>query len=171
MTSDRVRIESYDPAWPLRFKCEAASISSALGTTAKAIEHIGSTAVPHLRAKPTIDILVGVVDLTAFDAGSGPRSLHRIGYEPRGELGVPGRRYFRKGASYPRDFNVHVVRDGGGLWQTNLAFRDYLRDHPSAAAAYGKLKSELISRPGGDRLEVYAAGKAAFIEDILRRAA
>jgi GrpB-like predicted nucleotidyltransferase (UPF0157 family) len=95
--------------------------------------------------------------------------MEELGYEFRGEMGVPGRRYFRKGTSYPREFNVHVVEFDGGLWRSNLAFRDYLREHPEAIKEYGALKRRLVSKPGGGELDQYAAGKAAFIAEIVRR--
>jgi GrpB-like predicted nucleotidyltransferase (UPF0157 family) len=133
------------------------------------IEHLGSTAIPGLEAKPTIDILVGVGDIADVDKKV-KAGMAKLGYEFRGELGVPGRRYFRKGATYPREFNVHVVEIGGSLWRSTLAFRDHLRKNPKAAEAYGQLKRALVSKPGGAALDEYAAEKADFISDIVTRA-
>lgn len=86
----------------------------ALAGFAVDLQHIGSTSIPGLAAKPTIDILVGARSLAInFEALS---AMDSLAYEHRGELGVPGRRYFRKGRSYPRDFNVHLVVFAGQLW-------------------------------------------------------
>ena len=163
-----VRITPYDPDWPRRYDEEAARIVAALGELAAAIEHVGSTAVPGLDAKPTVDILVGVRDLDELDDDAIGR-LEELGYEFRGEMGVPGRRYFRKGATYPREFNVHVVELGGELWRRDLAFRDYLRARPEAANAYGRLKRRLTAAPDGAELDRYAEGKSEFIAEVLRR--
>lgn len=141
----------------------------ALGARVMAIEHIGSTAIPGVAAKPTIDILVGVGTLAAIDDSAETR-MAAIGYELRGEMGVPGRRYLRKGESFPRESNVHVVELGGPLWRSNIAFRDYLRAHPREAEEYGALKRKLVSTADGAEPEAYAAGKAAFIAEIARRA-
>ena len=135
---------------------------------ARAIEHVGSTAVPELQAKPTIDILVGVGDIDDV-GGNAETRLSRIGFEPRGGLGVPGRRYFLKVQRYPREFNVHVVRLGGSLWHSTLAFRDHLREHPEEARAYGALKLGLTAKPGGSEPDGYADGKASFTAGILSR--
>lgn len=164
-----VRISHYDPAWPRRYEEEAARVAAALGEPAAEIEHVGSTSVPGLDAKPTIDILVGVRDLAEIDDAA-VSGMERLGYELRGEMGVPGRRYFRRGETYPREFNVHVVELGGRLWREGLAFRDFLRTHPGSADAYARLKRRLVSAPGGAELDRYAAGKADFIAETLERA-
>src|SRR5438132_500659 len=127
-----------------------------------------STSISGLAAKPTIDILVGARSL-----GVGEQALARmveLGYEYRGEMGVPGRRYFRKGDRYPRDFNVHIVVWGGQLWNDYLAFRDYLRAHPGRAQEYADLKRRLLATPGGAAVSDYAVGKEPFIAETLRRA-
>lgn len=141
-------------------------MAAALGSPPEAVQHVGSTAVPGLDAKPTIDILVGVADLAEVDDRA-ISSMAGIGYEFRGEMGVPGRRYFRKGASYPRDYNVHVVALGGELWRDTLAFRDRLRADEDAARAYAALKRRLVATPEGATVAGYAAGKAGFIAEIV----
>ena len=94
-----------------------------------------------------------------------------LGYQHRGEMGVPGRHYLRKGDRYPRDFNVHVVVWGGPLWNDHVAFRDYLRTHPERAHEYAELKRELLTRPDGRDWGSYQAGKEPFIAETLRLAA
>ncbi len=164
----RVRIIGYDASWPARYENEAPAVMGALGPLAIEIQHIGSTSVPGLAAKPTIDILVGARSLELDDEAVA--RLFELGYEYRGEMGVLGRRYFRKGRSYPRDFNVHLVVWRGALWDDYLAFRDYLRAHPQRARRYMDLKRQLVSTAGGDELAAYAEGKAAFIAKALRSA-
>ncbi len=161
-----VEIVTYDPAWPLRFEEERARIAEALGSRAPVIEHIGSTAVPGLAAKPVIDVLLGLRSYPLDEAGV--RALESLGYEYRGEFGIPGRQFFRKGE--PRSHHVHAVELGSDLWVSHLAFRDRLRDHPEEAARYASLKRELVSRYRNERGR-YTEAKAPFIEELLQRAA
>lgn len=162
-----VRIVEYDPAWPRRFAEERAVLAEAFAGTRATIEHIGSTAVPGLGAKPVIDILAGVANLAA--AESRIAALEAAGYEYVREYDavLPERRYFRKPRSGRRAFHLHCVVEGGDLWVRHLAFRDHLRAHPAAAAAYLALKRDLASRCSK---EDYADGKSGFIAGILRSA-
>ena len=162
-----VSVSAYDRSWPDRYEREAPLVAEALGAVLVEIEHVGSTSVPGLAAKPTIDIAVGARSLE-LDADS-ITSMARLGYEYRGEVGVPGRRYFRKGAAYPRDFNVHVVPVGGQLWQDYVGFRDYLRAHPGAVRRYTDIKRGLSSTAAGHDPARYAEGKASFIDETLAR--
>ena len=105
---------------------------------AAAIEHIGSTAVPGLVAKPVIDVLLGLRDYPLHRSRRRGQ-LERIGYDYRGEFGIPGRQFFRKGS--PDAHHVHAVLHGGGLWRRHVAFRDWLREHGEDAARYGDSSS------------------------------
>ena len=163
--SEIVRVVEYDARWPSLYEEERARILDALGDAVLDIQHIGSTAVPGLGAKPVIDIMVGVADLAAGEKCIHP--LEDLGYEHRGEAGIPGRLYFRKGAS--RTHHLHMVKRGGAFWETHTRFRDYLRSHPDEASRYYKLKKQLAARFGADR-EAYTEGKAPFIESVLARA-
>lgn len=164
--SPRPLFQAYDPSYPTRYRREVLRIARALGPVAARVEHVGSTSVRGLPGKPTIDILVGTAG-----AEIGPEVLQimaDLGYEHRGEMGVPGREYFRKGATYPRDFNVHIVKFGGELWNDNLLFRDYLRVHPQIAREYAQLKERLVDAMAAqDAPVVYGARKAPFIEGVL----
>ena len=153
-TGEPIVIADYDPAWPERFARERALIVEACGPqTFLAIEHIGSTSVPGLAAKPIIDIMPGVRSLDAFAPAIA--KLEGIGYEyvpeferPIPEMddpGMPFRRYFRKDAGGERAFHLHVVEMGSGFWRDHLVFRDYLRAHPEAAAAYADLKRAIAA--------------------------
>jgi GrpB-like predicted nucleotidyltransferase (UPF0157 family) len=162
-----VSVVPYDADWPARYGREARALAAALGETAVGIEHIGSTSIPGLAAKPTIDILVGTGDTELSEAAL--RAMHSLGYEYRVEMGAPGRRYFRKGPRYPRDFNVHIVLWRGSLWHNYLAFRDYLRDHPQRAMEYAEVKQQALASHEGSLMANYATAKEPFIAETLRR--
>ena len=164
---EAVEIADYDPAWPAAFERERDLIADALADLALAIEHVGSTAVPGLGAKPIIDITVGVHRL-----GEGEkcvRPMESLGYEHRGEAGIPGRLYFSKPTTRPRTHQLHIVEYGGDFWQRHILFRDYLREHPEAAREYCELKVRLAARFGDDRI-AYTEAKSEFIESALIRA-
>jgi len=140
-----VRLAPHDPAWAGMFRREADALSAALGETCVRIEHIGSTAVPGLIAKPVIDILIGVHDLDAVDRGS--EALQALGFEAKGEYGLAGRRYFRKSdAQGERTHHLHIYRDDDPAMTRHLAFRDYLLAQPDLARAYGALKQALAEQ-------------------------
>ncbi len=156
-----VCVVPYDEHWPARYEVEALRIREALGHVAVAIHHIGSTSVPGLSAKPVIDILVEVTDLTDLDART--PAVKSLGYEAKGEFGIPGRRYFRcDDASGTRTHQVHAFVGG---WQTerHVAFRDYLISHPPIAQLYGNLKHTLADRFPHD-MNAYMDGKDSFVK-------
>jgi GrpB-like predicted nucleotidyltransferase (UPF0157 family) len=132
-----VAVCDYDPLWPSRFEAERERLARSLTGVDAVVEHIGSTAVPGLAAKPVIDILVGVVGPLAGHPVVD--RLRALGYEFLGEAGVPGRLYFRRRSGGPA-FNVHVVVRDGELWQDNVLLRDYLRTHPDDAREYAAVK-------------------------------
>ncbi|MEP6729380.1 MAG: GrpB family protein, partial [bacterium] len=130
-----------------------------------ALEHVGSTAVSGLDAKPVLDILAGCA--SGSDRGEIIVALETAGYRHRGEQGIPGRNFFRRGE--PRQYHLHVAEESGTFWRDHLAFRDYLRTHDDARAAYSALKHELATRYPTNRAS-YIDGKTAFVEQILLRA-
>ena len=158
----KVRIVDYDPGWPLMYEEERARLSGALGDAIEEIQHIGSTAVPGLGAKPVIDILLGMrrypLDASQVEA------LLSLGYEDLGESGIAGRRFFRKGV--PRTHHVHATVFGGSFWTSHLRFRDHLLSHPEALRDYDRLKRRLVRECGDDRA-AYTDAKAGFIQAIL----
>ena len=126
---DPILVVDYDVDWPLQYEQEKSHILDALSNTIADIQHIGSTSVPGLAAKPVIDILLGVEQMppqTSQIAG-----LETLGYLYCGELGIPGRHYFRRGM--PRTHQIHLVKWNSELWETHVLFRDCLRTHPNAA--------------------------------------
>lgn len=161
--AQHIRVVDYNPEWPRLFQQEAEKIRAILGDNAVAIHHIGSTAVPGLKAKPIIDILPVVRELTPVDALNG--QFESLGYECLGEFGIPGRRYYRKGGD-DRTHQIHLFSiQSEAEIHRHLAFRDYLRSHPQAAAAYGELKSKLATRYPED-IDGYCDGKAPFVQSL-----
>ena len=164
----RVVVEPHDPTWPEKFRRESGFVARALGTSVVRIHHIGSTAIPTIRAKPIIDMLAEVTSLPEVDSRTA--AMRELGYEALGEFGIPGRRYFRKdGESGFREYQVHAFLAGSGEITRHLAFRDYLIAHPMPAQEYSDLKSRLALEHPQD-IEGYMDGKDAFIEDVQRRA-
>jgi GrpB-like predicted nucleotidyltransferase (UPF0157 family) len=162
-----VEVVPYDPAWPSEFDRVRAELAAVLGPSAAAIHHIGSTSVPGLSAKPVIDVLVETPDLSMIDRAS--PSLERLGYEARGEYGIPGRRYFSRPPGSSLKVHVHCFESGHDGIARHLRFRDYLRAHPHAAASYGNLKRSLAATYADDR-DGYQDAKAGFIAELLERA-
>jgi GrpB-like predicted nucleotidyltransferase (UPF0157 family) len=171
MPEPPIIITDYDPSWPTRYELEKSLILGAVGPYAAAVEHIGSTSVPGLAAKPIIDILVGLNDLA--DAQWCIEPMERTGYEyvPEYEVQLPDRRYFRRppGEEVVRKYHVHMVEVGGAFWTRHVLFRDYLRAHPEAAAEYADLKRRLAAEYGSD-MAGYTDAKTDFIRAVERRA-
>lgn len=156
-------VVDYDPLWPLLFRKEADAISRILGDNLVLIHHIGSTSVPFLAAKPIIDIMPVVKDLSGVDAVSG--EFVKLGYEYLGEFGIKGRRYLRKGGQ-ERTHQIHIfqMEDDTNILR-HLAFRDYLRSHRDVAMEYAALKKDLAARFPYD-IDGYCDGKDAFVKRI-----
>lgn len=168
----KVRLSDYDPTWPLRYEAEETLLREALGSRMLAVEHIGSTSVPGMPSKPTIDILVGLSDYERFH--DVVHALESVGYlyTPEAEADDPGRRVFRKGPdqmSRPRTFHLHVTPLDGHYWRRMLAFRDHLRRHPDDAATYVALKRRLALEHS-DEPRRYTAAKHEFVKAVERRA-
>lgn len=163
---DPVEIVPYDAGWPGAFDRERRRVDAALGPLlVRPVEHIGSTAVPGLPAKPIVDMLALVAD---YDATADVAdALAGIGWVPAPEPGDEHRR--RRSFCFPsvarRTHHLHVWEEGSA-WRPILAFRDHLRAHPADATEYGRLKAELAAAHRDDR-PAYRAGKAPFIEAVL----
>ena len=156
----KIRVVPSDPGWPQHFEQERAAIQAALGDTVDQIHHIGSTAVNGLAAKPILDLMLEVSSLDALDQQT--PAMESLGYEALGELGIPGRRYFRKGGD-DRSHQVHAFVTGDPHVHRHLAFRDYLRSHPDVADEYATLKQNLALQFPQD-LDGYCDGKDAFVK-------
>ncbi len=140
-------------------------MEAALGERLLVIEHIGSTAVPELDAKPIIDLMLGLGSLE--DGARCARMLGSLGYEHRGEAGVSGRIFLR--TTSPRACHLNMVVVGGEFWESHLLFRDYLRTHPEIAGEYARPKHELAARFRDDR-EAYTKAKSGFVGSVVGRA-
>lgn len=164
-----IKVVDYDPAWPLLFEQEKLRLLAALGTKAAVVEHIGSTSVPGLAAKPVIDIAVGIPCLA--DADTYLPHIIELGYvyEPSLERGFPERRFLWKGTPLVHTYHVHLAEVDQPVLARPRLFRDYLRQHAEAVAAYAALKKSLAVRCGQD-MDAYVAGKTALIEQILEQA-
>lgn len=169
---DEIELAPPDPDWPRRYEEEAVRLRAIIPADLLIdLEHIGSTAVPGLVAKPIIDIQAMVTDLEAAKARL-IEPLEAAGYAFWAENPDTDRLFFVKGLppSAPRrTHHLHIMEAGPGALR-HIAFRDYLRDHPGEAERYADLKQDLARRHRTDR-EAYTAAKGAFIEDVLDRAA
>jgi GrpB-like predicted nucleotidyltransferase (UPF0157 family)/nitrite reductase/ring-hydroxylating ferredoxin subunit len=155
-------VVDYDPAWPERFVAIRDRIAPVLGGVAAAIEHVGSTSVPGLAAKPVIDLDVLLADETAL-----PEAISRLGslgYEYLGELGIAGRHAFQRPPGSIRH-NLYVGTAAAESIRNHLAVRDHLRTHPKAVEAYGRLKRDLAAE--GIGIDDYIQRKSAFLLGIL----
>jgi GrpB-like predicted nucleotidyltransferase (UPF0157 family) len=159
-------VVDYDPQWPLRFEKEKEAIIAALGSSLLMVEHIGSTAVPGLAAKPVIDIAVGIQSLA--DASALIPCIEQLGYiyEPTLEQRVPERRFFWKGTPTVHTYHLHLAKVDHPVLLKPLQFRDYLRKHPDAVEEYGFLKRELAKKCVHD-MDAYVAGKNGFVENVI----
>ena len=161
----KVRLLPYDPQWSREFAEERVQLEKTIGGHILSIDHIGSTSIPGLCAKPIIDILIG---LDSFANGSKCISgLEQLGYTFRGENGIPGRHYFRKGS--PRTLHMHMFERDSQDWQQHILFRDYLRTHPTERDHYAELKAALAKQFPENR-ERYLEGKSDFIQNIIQLA-
>jgi len=158
----------HNPAWRDAFRSEADAILRALGATARDVQHIGSTAIRQIAAKPIIDMLLLVRDLDELDARA--TALEAMKYQAKGEFGIVGRRYFRKDdAQGVRTHHLHAFRSGDPEGVRHIAFRDYMNAHADCASAYGQLKLALAAQHANDA-EAYMNGKNAFVKEHERKA-
>jgi GrpB-like predicted nucleotidyltransferase (UPF0157 family) len=163
-----IELLPYDPRWSDQYQHEANHIAEIFAEHLVAIHHIGSTAIPGIKAKPVIDIMVIVREIEQVEQFN--QAMIDVGYIPRGEHGIPGRRYFRKGSDDHHSHHVHVYGLGHQDIMLQLNFRDYLRDHPMEAQAYSQLKEALAQQYREDPAG-YTEGKTEFVVERNQRAA
>jgi GrpB-like predicted nucleotidyltransferase (UPF0157 family) len=157
-----VALVEHDPGWAQAYDEEKQRIGHALAGLAVDIQHYGSTAVPGIRAKPILDIVVGIKRLAV--GGECIQPLRMIGYDYLGDEFVPGGLFFARGV--PRTHHLHVVDWCGTRWTDNMRFRDCLRAEPATARRYEATKIALADRYSADRAS-YTRSKAAFIASVL----
>lgn len=163
--ADPAVVEEPDRDWAERAAGWIRRLSESLAPLSARVEHIGSTAVSDLAAKPVIDLQVAVPDVDDEDAYR--RRLEGLGLILRAR--EPDHRFFRPPSEQPRTIHVHVCQRGSNWEREHLLFRDFLRAHPDRTETYAALKREVAARVGGDRI-AYSNAKAPFIEETLRAA-
>jgi GrpB-like predicted nucleotidyltransferase (UPF0157 family) len=159
-------IQTYDPQWPVKFEHLHSRLSHLLGEAAGAIEHIGSTAVPGLSAKPIIDLDVLLVSAECLPLAI--QRLKTLGYEHQGNLGIAGREAFQTPAG-AFAHHLYVCLPDCEEFRRHIILRDYLRASAIEAKAYNDLKWSLVIRTGSDRA-AYIRGKEDFVRLLLERA-
>jgi GrpB-like predicted nucleotidyltransferase (UPF0157 family) len=163
MPSERVELVDHDPAWAELYEQERELLADVFDGRAVGIEHIGSTSVPDLCAKPIVDVLVGLQELELTDEQVA--AMERLGYRYLGEHGLPGRLFFRK---EPRTHHVHVVQHGGEVWERQITFREALRSDEEERRRYDEYKRRLAAE--GHPREAYSELKTPFIRAVEARA-
>jgi GrpB-like predicted nucleotidyltransferase (UPF0157 family) len=162
-----VKLSNYDPRWEKQFEYEKKRILDALGDKVFAIEHIGSTSIKGLQAKPIIDIIVAVENIDEISNFIHPLSKIEFEYIPKPEF--KDRRFFRKGQWGNGTCHLHMCEISSSEWIDKVLFRDYLRLHPEVAEQYASLKKELSSKYLFDR-PTYTKNKEPFIKSIIEKA-
>jgi GrpB-like predicted nucleotidyltransferase (UPF0157 family) len=166
MPDDPIEIAAYDPTWPLLFSKQAVELRQVLGAVALRIDHIGSTSVPGLAAKPIIDIQISVAEFEPLDAFRLP--LESLGYVFHAVNRERTKRFFREPPGQRRT-HLHVRRAGSFSEQLALLFRDFTRTHPEIAADYARLKIGLAQQYRNDR-QGYTDAKQPYIWSLVAQA-
>ena len=157
----------YDPMWAATFEHERTCLHGVLGARVLTIEHVGSTSVPGLAAKPIIDLLVGVRSLTeARSCGIEPIQALGYTYLPQYESWLPDELFFRKGPPGPWTHHIHMMEPANPRWDEFILFRDYLRCHPEIVSAYAHVKKALALVFGED-IAGYRNAKHPFIQQVM----
>ncbi|MEM4782647.1 MAG: GrpB family protein [Halalkalicoccus sp.] len=151
----------YDPTWPDSYRAERDAVLDHVGDEIERIDHIGSTAIPGMTAKPIVDIMCVMDDLDPVPELVAP--LHDRGYEYGHQLDYWHVLFRRDG---DEQFNLHFLRSGDDMWYDNLLFREYLRENPTEADKYERLKRELAEQHPDD-LQAYSRGKTEFVTTIV----
>lgn len=161
-----IEVVPHDPNWPIQFEEEASQLKPIFYDNFVAIYHIGSTSVPGLAAKPTIDIILVVKDIESVDKCND--QMEKLGYEAWGEYNIPGRRFFVKGKD-KRTHHVHTFQVGSTEIARHLYFRDYLKSHPDEAKEYANLKIKLAQQFANDR-RGYIQNKQDYVKVLEKKA-
>jgi len=159
-----VELSPYDDAWPRLFEAEKQQILVALDGLIFELEHVGSTSVPGLAAKPLIDTIASMRSLSDYTKAIAP--LRALGYEFMPERVFKDRVFFPKGPRDNRTFHLSLVKENSEQWIDTLLFRDYLRDHPTERHEYQALKQKLALKFADNR-QRYTEAKRGFISSVL----
>ena len=164
MGTKHVVVLPYDEAWKKDFEEIKAELMAVLDGLVLSVEHVGSTSVPGLAAKPIIDIDVVIEDTDCFEKVKA--ALEMIGYQHEGDLGIHGREAFKyDGKEHLRKHHLYVCAKDSDELKRHLSFRDYLRTHSDAVKEYGRIKEEGARLYPND-IDSYIEYKAPFIENI-----
>ncbi|MCY0870279.1 MAG: GrpB family protein, partial [Firmicutes bacterium] len=163
-----VELVPYDASWVMAYDADCAVVCEALGAELGCIDHIGSTSIPGMCAKPIIDIAAVVPDFSLLSEAVNGR-LARIGYEYVPHSEFLQRRFYRRGPWGAGSHHLHIYELGSEGWKQVIVFRDYLRAHPEAAGEYARLKLQLAQQC--ETRAAYTSAKGPFVETILQRAA
>ena len=162
-----VSLEPYDSSWAERFEHEKVAIGSLVSDLAQDVQHFGSTSVPNLTAKATVDIMLGVAQFPWPE--SADSLFETLGYSFYKEPSANWRVYLKAYGENRRGYHLHIVEHNSKHWRTHILFRDYLRQHPKIAAEYGELKVNLARQLDGRR-GAYQHGKKVFIDSVMEKA-
>ena len=169
----KIEVVDHCTNWKELFDREATNLVCVFGIELIAIHHIGSTAIPGIKAKPVIDILIEIKDIKKIEYFN--EKIILLGYRPRGEClnatvpGIPGRFYFSKDTDGIRSHQLHVCEGGHYDIQDKLNFRDYMRSHSTDALQYSELKNKLAQNSHDDNIE-YMRGKDEYIKAVILKA-
>lgn len=161
-----IEVVEYNSSWQEKFIKESKLVYDIICNEILKIHHIGSTSIPGIYAKPVIDILIEVKDITNIDRYND--ELNKLGYISQGEYGIEGRRFFLKGL-YHRTHHIHIFETGNSEIERHLNFRDYMIEHQEDANHYAKLKRELAIKFRYN-IEGYCDGKNTYIKEIDKKA-
>ncbi|WP_119718581.1 GrpB family protein [Cognatilysobacter tabacisoli] len=164
-----LRVIDYQPTWPAQYAQVEAELRAALSPLDAALEHIGSTAVPGLCAKPVIDVALGVDALDGVAMRIAALAAIGFVYRPEYESVIPERRYFVRAAGGTPRVHLHALVRAGALWRQHLLFRDALRRDPALMQSYASLKQHLAVRYASEKA-AYTEAKGPFIEKVLAAA-
>ena len=159
-----LRVSPYREEWKNLFEIEKRDIEKAIGDYIEDIQHVGSTSIPGMPAKPILDIAIAVKDFEEARVCIEP--LSKMGYTFKGENGIPRRHYFLKGE--PCTHHIHLLEKTSEEWEKLILFRDYLRSNQKTAEEYKKLKRDLSEKLRGDR-KAYQAAKSDFVAAVIRK--
>lgn len=166
-----IELVPYDPAWPIRFLEEAGRLGDVSGTQALRIEHIGSTSIPGIAAKPVIDVQITVASLHPLSAWA--ERLARLEYVHHASADDATYPFFHRPATWPHTHHVHLCEGGSAIGRATVALRDYLRDRQELRDAYEREKRRLAVEHVGttaEQRESYALGKSPFLSRLIEQA-
>ena len=164
---ETVEVVDYDESWPTAFQRERDVLFAAIGSfVVGSIEHVGSTSIPGLASKPIVDIQVGVAGLDDSRPAFGPLETIKYCYDT---VRPKDMHFFDKREHGKQPYNLQLIPYRSDCWNMRIAFRDYLRSHPSAADDYAALKRELAQRFSHD-IKAYTEAKSSFIRRVVTEA-